>query len=185
MHILHPPSVLQGSNKSCISFFLAGGNTDWRTKLTNSLTSDEFYHVVIIDPYDKDFTPAISIPWEFKAIHRSDCVVVWFPKEKLAPISLFELGALCRDHLKPIIVGVDPDYAKRDIVIEQLKLFRPEITVVSSLDEVRSKMELFVEVFSGMSYDTNYIQNSIESDEIDADLREEHQRWDNCGGRAD
>jgi hypothetical protein len=161
MHVIKPPFKLRGHNKACISFFLAGDNTDWRTKLISTLTSDTFYNAVIVDPYDSNFTPEVSIPWEFQAIHGADCVVVWFPAEKLSAVSMFELGALCRDHLKPIIVGVDSMYSKRDIVIEQLKLYRPDITVVSSLDELRDGMEHFVEVYSGVSYDTDYFLDSI------------------------
>ena len=86
-------------------------------------------------------------------MQKVDCVVFWFPKESLCPISLFELGVVCRDSLKGLIVGMDLEYAKRDIVIEQLKLFRPDVNVVSSLLDVMDQMEKFVESYNDVSHD--------------------------------
>ena len=151
------PFPFRGGSSLQTSFFLAGGSTDWRQKLTDSMTSDQFYHAIVVDPFDKNYKPEVNTAWEFKSMQKVDCVVFWFPKESLYPISLFELGVVCRDSLKGLIVGMDLEYAKREIIIEQLKLFRPDVNVVSSLPEVMGQMEKFVESYNDVSYDTDYI----------------------------
>lgn len=163
MERLRYPEKFMGGESLQTSFYLAGGcATEWRQYLMDRMTSDEFYNAVIIDPVSSTYDPKKNTEWEFNTMRRSDCIVFWFAAETLQPISLFELGTVCRDHLKPMIVGIHPQYEKVDTLITQLKLFRPDVRIVFDLNHVLSEMEQFVEVNSGVSYDTDYIQSTGE-----------------------
>jgi hypothetical protein len=72
-----------------------------------------------------------------------------FPKETLCPITLYELGVWSsltkhepgRSSVKdgqftPVMIGVDPDYARKDDVRIQTGLCRPEVPVVEALDDL-------------------------------------------------
>jgi hypothetical protein len=59
--------------------------------------------------------------------------------ESICPIALFELGAWSeRD--TPLVVGTHPLYPRRIDVIEQLRLARPAVSVVATLDELAASI---------------------------------------------
>lgn len=78
---------------------------------------------------------AEQVAWEHKALRVSRAILFWFPRETLCPITLFELGAWSMTD-KPLFVAVHPEYQRRENVLSQLRLARPDVGVVDSLDEV-------------------------------------------------
>src|SRR5262245_7282406 len=121
------------------SVFLAGGisNThDWQTELV-ALMAD--VPVVILNPRRRDYPwhdPAAAedqIRWEFRHLRRATAVAFWFPPETLCPIALFELGGRIAEPGQALFVGTHSDYQRRLDVKIQLKLARPEVTVVSDI----------------------------------------------------
>lgn len=92
---------------------------------------------VVVNPRREGaFTDAIAyeqITWEYHALRTADTVFFWFPMETMCPITLFELGVFTQRKDTRLIVGVDPDYARRFDVIRQLELARPEVVVQDNL----------------------------------------------------
>ena len=99
--------------------------------------------LVVLNPRRSDFDvddPSVSvrqIEWEFRHLRRAWLRAFWFPPQTLCPITLFELGAWSASD-DPLCVGVHPDYARKLDVHHQLRLVRPEVTVVDSLSALAS-----------------------------------------------
>ena len=126
------------------SLFLGGGITncpDWQSYITEDLL--KLPDLDIVNPRRADFDSSDGnirpqIEWERDHLNRVDATLFWFPCETLCPITLFELGnaAARRDEKSTIFVGCHKRYARREDVIIQLSLLRPEVKVVSYLDEL-------------------------------------------------
>jgi hypothetical protein len=63
----------------------------------------------------------------------------WFCKESIQPIVLFELGAHLMTN-KPIVIGVDPGYERKQDVEIQTALVRPEIGIVTRLNRLSDQI---------------------------------------------
>jgi len=132
--------------KDELSLFIAGGITgceDWQEQFVRMLKDDK---IVLLNPRRKSFpenVPNISeqqIKWEYVHLRRADAVSFWFTKETLCPITLFELGRqLMYD--KPIFIGIHPDYKRKEDVEIQVRLMRPEISVVYDLESLSSQVK--------------------------------------------
>ena len=124
------------------SLFLAGGITDcpdWQRTIINSLNDLD---VTIFNPRRKNFpindpnAAQEQITWEFDMLRQADIIIVfWFCSETMCPIVLYELGAHSMTN-KPIIIGLDPNYSRRQDVEIQTKLQRPDVKIVYSLDDL-------------------------------------------------
>lgn len=128
--------------------FLAGGISNcpnWQSIMENMLTAELGQTVDLLNPRRDDYPDTEAgavqqIEWEHDALHRSEVVLFWFPKDTLCPITLFELGTFAQRKNIPIFVGTDPDYARKLDVITQLRLARPEIQVVHSLEALSNQV---------------------------------------------
>ena len=125
--------------------FIAGGITDcpnWQQDLVNLLSKED---IVIFNPRREDFPlddPGASleqITWEHIALRAATSISFWFPKETICPIVLYELGAWSMTG-KHILVGMHPEYKRRQDVEIQTKLIRPEVNIVYSLDDLCDQM---------------------------------------------
>ena len=125
------------------AIFLAGGITgcrDWQQEL-RSLLSDT--QLTLVNPRRPDFPigdPGAAqeqITWEYWRLLTADAISFWFTSETIQPIVLFELGRWSAPptggRRVPIFVGAHPDYIRRQDVVCQLALSRPEVKVVASL----------------------------------------------------
>src|SRR4051812_31738967 len=121
------------------ALFLAGGINDcpdWQQELVTKIQDTR---LTVLNPRRANFpihdptAAKAQIEWEFDHLIFADAISFWFPCETLCPIVLYELGAWAKS-TKPIIVGVHPDYKRRQDVEIQLSLVRPMLTVVYSLD---------------------------------------------------
>lgn len=132
------------------SIFLAGGimdtTYDWQQEMTERLLDTD---LVILNPRRNDFpaedpyATTHQIKWEFYHLNKADMVLFWFPAEAPCMTSLFELGTWSKAG-KPLFVGVEPGYIKRGGVTKQLKLVRPEVPVVSSLEDLELMIKGYI-----------------------------------------
>ena len=131
------------------SLFLAGGISDcdgWQWRLAEMLSPLD---LVVLNPRRKHFPmddPSAAegqIRWEFRHLRRATARLFWFPGATLCPIALYELGAwsMAPD---PLLVGVDPAYARRHDVEIQTKLVRPDVRVRYSMDELADDVRRYV-----------------------------------------
>lgn len=134
MHYLEAPESHVGGK----ALFLAGGITgcpDWQTDVVRMLSDTS---LIVFNPRRKDFpihdpnAAEAQIRWEHQHLRRADAVLFWFPCETLCPIVLYELGAWSMTK-KPIFVGCHPQYQRKQDVIIQTSLERPEVLVHDSL----------------------------------------------------
>lgn len=131
------------SGGDAVTVFLAGGITgcpDWQMQMVDLLNETG---LTLFNPRRADFPiddPSASydqIAWEHYHLHRADRIMFWFPNSKtsVCPIALFELGAWLRSD-KHVAVGVEPGYVREEDVRIQTELERPEINVVSTLEDL-------------------------------------------------
>ena len=126
------------------SIFLGGGITgtsDWQTDIVGYLKYLVKPDLVVLNPRRKNFPiddPTASfkqIEWEFNMLQKSSAILFWFCKETLCPIVLYELGAHIKDQ-KPIFIGMDPEYQRRQDVEIQTKLVRDGVDIKYNLKEL-------------------------------------------------
>jgi hypothetical protein len=124
--------------------FLAGGITGcpgWQKTMSDSLLeSDKDNDYYIVNPRRKDWPDdpvevTKQIKWEHDMLDLADCVSFWFPKETLCPITLFELGVQLGQR-KNVIVGMHPEYARRQDLEIQIPLYNKYVPIVYSLEDL-------------------------------------------------
>src|SRR5262249_54129317 len=86
-------------------------------------------------PIDDPGAAEEQIRWEFEHLRKADAILFWFPGETLCPIALYELGAWSMTD-KPLFVGTHPAYARRQDVLIQTRLARPDVPVTESLADL-------------------------------------------------
>lgn len=129
-------------DSTCHAVFLAGGITscpDWQTEAFQLLAD---LPIAVLNPRRANFpihdptAAEAQIRWEFQQLRRADVVLFWFPDSGpvTQPIALYELGAHATG--KKIVVGCDPGYIRKQDVVIQLGLVRPELTVHDNLAAV-------------------------------------------------
>ena len=136
MIYVEAPSYSFPTNKK--SIFLAGsitGAEDWQSEVIEALKD---FDILVFNPRRENFpidnpdAGLEQITWEFKMLRKADMIQMWFSKETIAPICLYELGAWSMTE-KPIVIGMDPKYPRRQDVEIQTKLVRPEVLISYSL----------------------------------------------------
>ena len=122
-----------------LGLFLAGGIRgcpDWQAQATNLLADTD---LVLLNPRRASFPihdPSAAyeqIDWEYRHLRMATTRLFWFPAESICPIVLFELGAWTRT-LEPLFVATHPSYLRRQDVVIQTGLARPDVAVLDSLD---------------------------------------------------
>jgi hypothetical protein len=142
MRYIEAPTEYSGDSPA---LFLAGGISgtgDWQHDLTDLLADSD---LVVLNPRRRAFpmddpnAAEEQIIWEFRHLQRAWAKAFWFPPPTLCPIALFELGK-CSESSSPLFVGVDLQYArKRDVEI-QLRLARPDVRVVYTLNDLAQQV---------------------------------------------
>jgi len=97
--------------------------------------------VLFLNPRRNDFditddsVSSEQIKWEYDCLNKVNCVVFFFPSgDSVCPITLYELGRM--SYRKNVLVAVEDGYSRAFDVREQLKYARPELKVLSTLDEI-------------------------------------------------
>lgn len=126
--VIESPNELYSlQSESNIKLFLAGGITDcpdWQSQAIKGLSDID--NLTIFNPRrenwdisDASATEKQTI-WEFRKLSESNVIAFWFSKGSLNPITLYELGYWIGK--KPIVIGIDKDYQRREHVIVQARL---------------------------------------------------------------
>ena len=143
---------------------MAGGISncpDWHTELRERLALCD---ITLLNPRRANFpiddpnAAQEQIAWECEHLRAATAISFWFPSQTLCPITLFELGAWShwqgqifnaetQEHQlfrKPIFVGAHPDYQRKQDIEIQMKLQRPEIEVVFTLEALARQIAEWV-----------------------------------------
>ncbi len=138
-----PNEIYSLENQHNIKLFLCGGITgcpDWQTYVIKELKDIE--NLTIYNPRRKDFpindknAAEEQITWEYNHLFDSHIIIFWFSRGSLNPIVLYELGMWGNSTDKIVIVGIDPEYERKQDVLIQTKLARPEVPIVYSIEEL-------------------------------------------------
>ncbi len=141
-----PNEIYSLENQSNTKIFLAGGITNcpnWSSKLIKLI---EHPHLTIYNPRRKKYPIDNSkiteeqIIWEFNHLRDSDIISFWFSDGSINPIVLLELGKYGLSSNKKIFIGIDENYERKEDVIIQTKLARPDIQIVFSIDELAQQI---------------------------------------------
>lgn len=126
------------------SLFLAGGITgcwNWQERVASELGKSGFDGIIynprreqfdVKDPY----AAHNQITWEYNHLKKASAILFWFSSETVQPIVLFELGRWSFVQNKPIFVGVDRAYERRNDVVLQMMLTRPDLVIVDELQDL-------------------------------------------------
>jgi hypothetical protein len=126
-----------------LSIFLAGGIIgcpDWQTEMVDRLSDTK---LAVVNPRRKVFpnqehdqyVTTHQIKWEFDHLRKANCILFWFPKEGLCQTSLYEIGCHAASDVR-MFVGIEYGYVKRGGLTKQLALIRPDMPVVSNLEDL-------------------------------------------------
>jgi len=162
LKILEAPSKLKSLNK--IKLFLAGGISNcpnWQNEIIEKIKSEKypqtknmFEHTDIFNPRRKKMSKKISrnklkeqIIWEHNKLKESNIILFWFSKGSLNPITLFEYGKYLPTAMR-LVVGIDPEYERKDDVIIQTRVIRTSQKINNSLEDLYEdlKSTIFEEI---------------------------------------
>lgn len=144
-----PNEIYSSENNQNIKLFLAGGISkcpDWQSKIIDDIR--DIPDLTIYNPRRKNFpmddpdAAEAQITWEYNHLKDADAVLFWFSRGSLNPIVLYELGMWGNSNDRPILVGIDPSYERKQDVIIQTALARPEVYIVQSLEELSEQVRI-------------------------------------------
>src|SRR5262249_1682235 len=109
--------------------------------------------VAVIDPRRDDYPttePGVreQVAWELQHMSHASLIAFWFPADSLCPVALLELGACCSSTV-PLVVGADPNYARRLDLQVQLSLRRPEVKLVESVAKLVEQIKRQLQIANG------------------------------------
>jgi len=135
-----------------VTLFLGGGITAcplWQPEVIDRLSHMD--ELTIFNPRREDFpiddpdAAEEQIKWEHDMLRRADMISFWFPCETLCPITLYELGywtAQAEWGMTKVVVGVHPEYARKQDVIIQTQLASTfDIPVEEGFDNFVGRVE--------------------------------------------
>ncbi len=152
-----PNEVYSIENNNNLKLFLAGGITncpDWQSKIIKDIK--KLPNLTVYNPRRKDFpigdpnAAEAQVTWEFIHLLNADVILFWFSKGSLNPIVLFELGRYGLSGDRPIIVGIDPEYERKQDVIIQTQLSRPDVVIADSLEEMTDALHIVMNALSSL-----------------------------------
>lgn len=128
-----PNEVYSLQNKKNVKLFLAGSITDcpdWQKEVIEQLKDIE--QLTIYNPRRSNFpindpkAAEEQITWEYEHLKTAHIISFWFDKGSLGPITLYELGRWANSSLKKrVIIGIDPEYKRKQDVEIQTRLSKP------------------------------------------------------------
>ena len=122
-----------------ICCFLAGGISgcpEWQQEVIKHLKDNPVENLVIFNPRRKEFhfnkleDSIEQIKWEFEYLNKVDIFSIYFCKDSIQPICMYELGRYIEvmkrrfpdDYLNRIIISVERNYPRAMDVIYQVSL---------------------------------------------------------------
>lgn len=147
-----PNEVYSVENYNNLSFFLGGSITDcpdWQKYVIEELK--EIKGLTIYNPRRDNFpindpyAAEEQIVWEFVHLNNADIIVMWFDKNSLGTIVLYELGKYVNSTNETIgIIGIDPEYKRKQDVEIQTKLVKPNVKFSYNLEDLINRIKLIV-----------------------------------------
>ncbi len=134
-----PNEIYTNENINNVKLFLAGGISnvpDWHSIVIDRLKEYENFTIYnprrsFFDINNKNLLEE-QVIWEYNHLESADIISFWFAKETLNPITLYELGKWANSTNKEIVIGIENEYLRKEDVIIQTKLARPDIKVICS-----------------------------------------------------
>jgi len=146
-----PNEVYSIDNHKNAKIFLAGGISgceDWQSYIISELK--DIPDITIYNPRRKNFPindtgeAEAQISWEFNHLRDADMIIFWFAKGSLNPIVLYELGMHGNSRDTAIMIVIDPEYLRKQDVMIQTQLARPEVPIFESMkDLIDALLEIF------------------------------------------
>ena len=142
-----PNEVYSVENMHNAKIFLAGGITNcpnWQKDIIEKLQI--FPNITIYNPrreiYPSNDRKSVEeqITWEFKHLLEATIIIYWFSKGSVNPITLFELGRYGLSGDTPILIGIDPEYERKEDVEIQTSLSRPEVVIYDNIGDIVDKL---------------------------------------------
>ena len=129
--------------------FLAGGITncpDWQKEMIGELAGNGDLNMFNPRrpsfPIDDPNAAPEQIAWEYKYLEECPFVLFWFSRGSLNPIVLYELGMWGNSRPdKTIFVGADPEYQRKQDVVIQTRLARPDIVIAHSIPKLAEQVQ--------------------------------------------
>lgn len=152
-----PNEIYSIQNNLNKKLFIAGGITncpDWQSELISYL--EDIDNLTIYNPRRDNFPIHIpsaaeeQITWEFNKLKEADIISFWFSRGSLNPIVLYELGKWGFGNNKKIfnkkriLVGIDPEYERKQDVKIQTRLANPNIFIVNNLKSLSDQIRAHV-----------------------------------------
>lgn len=126
-----PNEVYTVESRKYHKLFLAGSISNaenWQEKACEVIDK-HFKPLIVYNPRRPNFDindkrmQEEQIVWEYEHLKDADLITFWFGKETVAPITLYEFGRWSQQKVSShIIVGIDPDYSRKDDIIIQNSL---------------------------------------------------------------
>jgi hypothetical protein len=142
-----PNEIYSVGNNRNKKLFAAGGITncpDWQSEFIGLLSG--YSNLTIFNPRRKNFpindplAAEEQIVWEYNRLLESDIISFWFSGGSLNPIVLYELGKWGNSTNKKVFIGCDSNYQRKQDVIIQTALARPEIVVADNIQQLASQI---------------------------------------------
>jgi hypothetical protein len=153
VYYLEAPNGFESRMIGSKLLFIAGGISgcpNWQQELVDSLGHLlEDRSLTIINPRRENFDINNSaaayeqIHWEYYWLNKADMISYWFAKETIQPIVLYELGRFINT-TKPIFIGYHTKYPRKQDVVFQTKLARPNFLFAHSLEELAKQIYDFI-----------------------------------------
>ncbi len=119
-----------------------GGCDDWQEKWLELFGAhvglkNKYQKVTVYNPrWDYEWTSTQQIEWEFERLRDSDVIVMWFGNGGMNRIVFYELGMWINSTGRKAVIGCDPEFDRKDDVVIQTKLARPDLPIYTSLNDV-------------------------------------------------
>lgn len=152
--VIESPNEIYSIKNNSFKIFLAGGISycsDWQSEMIKLLkkrrgiysdTDITIYNPRRVNfPIDDPDAAEEQITWEYNHLRDADIILFWFSKGSLNPIVLYELGRWGFTG-KKIVIGIDPDYERKQDVMIQSKLSGYDMPFYDNLNDTAAAIML-------------------------------------------
>lgn len=120
-----------------------GKAENWQAKIIELLDSTS--NLVVLNPRRAEFTAEMEdeqIRWELRALETADAILMWFPKESEAPISLLEFGLYLQSG--KLLAGVEEGFYRQRNIELTAEYFGAEVSY--SLQQLANRLATYRQV---------------------------------------
>jgi hypothetical protein len=144
MIVVRSPNNYNVSDSSPKVFLAGCANTEWRKNFVNQFYD---YRVVFLDPKRDDWNnmgqieKINQITWEFSNLRECDIIIYHFNAGSVCPITLLEYGMWGLSTGRPIVVYIEDNYEKKQDIIFQTLLARPDVIINKTFEELIEQLK--------------------------------------------